>query len=88
MKRATASVRPVFRFHRAKAADSETDRRPVDPQPPVAHRDAIARQADDALDPDLRPVAGPAKYHHIAALRQRAENPLCIRQRHEIRQRR
>ena len=40
----------------------------VDRDRAVAQGDAIAGQADHALDPDLRAVAGPAEHHNIAAL--------------------
>jgi hypothetical protein len=41
----------------------------VDEQLALPHLDAIAGQADDALDPGLRAVARPAEHDDIAALR-------------------
>ena len=52
----------------------------VDPQAAVAHGDAVARQADDALHPNLRPVARPAKHDDVAALGQRGEDALRVGQ--------
>ena len=40
----------------------------------LPHLDAIAGQADDALDPGLRAVARPAEHHDVAALRRGGEH--------------
>src|SRR3981189_1312876 len=47
----------------------------VDEELALPHLDAIAGQADDTLDPGLRPGAGPAEHHDIAKLRRFAEHP-------------
>ena len=46
----------------------------VDEELALPHLDAVAGQADDALDPGLRAVAGPAEHDDVAALRRTAEH--------------
>src|SRR5258708_7716184 len=44
----------------------------VDEELALPDLDTVAGQSHDALDPGLRPVAGPAEHHDIAALRRAA----------------
>ena len=53
---------------RPMPSGSNADRRAVDRHAAVVQRDAVARQADHALDPDLRAVARPAEHDDVAAL--------------------
>ena len=77
MNRGAGIQRAVFGFDLPVPSGLKPDRRAVDAQASVAHRDAIAGQADHALDPDLRRIAGPAEHHHVAAARQR-ERMRCV----------
>src|SRR5882757_3126707 len=52
----------------------------VDEELALPHLDAITGQADDTLDPGLRPVAGPAEHHDIAELRRFAEHASSLGQ--------
>jgi len=74
-------------FGLADAVRLELGRMVVDEELALAHLDAIAGQADDALDPGLRAVARPAEHHDIAALRRAAEEASGLRQRDLDRQR-
>src|SRR5262245_38189120 len=40
----------------------------------AVHADSVSRQSDDALDPNLRTIARPAKNDDVAALGQRRED--------------
>ena len=57
-----------FVFGLAAAIRAQRGRRAVEPDLTAAHLHAVARQADHALDPDLRRIARPAKHDHVAAL--------------------
>ena len=90
MNRAAGMLRAVFGLGLARCRRLEA---PTGP-PLIQDRPSrIAMRSPgrpiDALDPDLRAVAGPAEHDDVAALRQRAENSAARRRQHdEGRQRR
>src|SRR5512147_1126474 len=73
----------ILGLNRARARRFDSDRLAVDADLAVADTDAVTRQSDHPLDPDLRAIARPAEDDDVAALGKSRKNALRVRENKE-----